>query len=53
MYTPFTEDTLDDYISRPRDCALKTTRKITGDVLVLGAAGKMGLHLCLMLKRCF
>jgi nucleoside-diphosphate-sugar epimerase len=53
MYMPFNENTLNEYISRPRDCALKITRKITGDVFVLGAAGKMGHHLCLMLKRCF
>lgn len=53
MDAPFTEQTLDDYIARPRPCALKVLRDITGDVLVLGAAGKMGFHLCLMLKRCF
>jgi len=53
MHMPFTKDTLDDYISSPRSCAVETARKITGDVLVLGAAGKMGFHLCLMLKRCF
>ena len=53
MPLPFTEDTLDEYISRPRDCALKTAREIKGDVLVLGAAGKMGLHLVLMLRHCF
>lgn len=53
MNTPFTEQTLDDYITRPRPCALKISQGIKGDVLVLGAAGKMGVHLCLMLKRCF
>lgn len=50
---PFTEQTLDDYITRPRLCALKVLQNITGDALVLGAAGKMGFHLCLMLKRSF
>lgn len=53
MDTPFTKHTLDDFITRPRTCALKATQKIKGDVLVLGAAGKMGFHLCAMLKRCF
>lgn len=53
MGIPFTEQTLDDFITRPRSCALHATRGLKGDVLVLGAAGKMGLHLCLMLKRCF
>jgi nucleoside-diphosphate-sugar epimerase len=53
MKTPFTEATLDEFITRPRPCALKAVKKIEGDVLVLGAAGKMGFHLCLMLKRCF
>lgn len=53
MNIPFTKQTLDDYIARPRPCALKVSQTITGDVLVLGAAGKMGFHLCLMLKHCF
>lgn len=53
MNTPFTKQTLDHYISSPRPCALKTTRTLPGDVLVLGAAGKMGFSLCQMLKRCF
>ena len=50
---PFTKQTLDQFISTPRPCALEATREIEGDVLVLGAAGKMGFHLCLMLDRCF
>jgi nucleoside-diphosphate-sugar epimerase len=53
MSLPFTEKTLDDYIASPRACALRVAQELTGDVLVLGAAGKMGFHLCLMLKRCF
>lgn len=47
-----TEQTLNDFISRPHPCALKTVMGIDGDILVLGAAGKMGLHLCLMLRKC-
>lgn len=53
MNAPFTNKNLDDYIARPRPCALNAAKNLEGDVLVLGAAGKMGLHLCLMLKRCF
>ncbi len=53
MKAPFSEATLDDYITRPRQCALAASRNMRGDVLVLGAAGKMGLHLCRMLQRCF
>lgn len=50
---PFSKQTLDYYISTPKSCAQQAARKIRGDVLVLGAAGKMGHHLSLMLKRCF
>ncbi|MCC7300484.1 MAG: NAD(P)-dependent oxidoreductase [Verrucomicrobia bacterium] len=53
MDMPFAKQTLDQYIAQPQPCALKATKGIQGDVLVLGAAGKMGFHLCLMLKRCF
>lgn len=53
MNLPFTKQTLDEFITTPRPCALTAAREMKGDVLVLGAAGKMGFHLCLMLKRCF
>lgn len=53
MEMPFSEATLDDFLSTPRKCALEAVRSLNGDVLVLGAAGKMGLHLCLMLKKAF
>ncbi len=53
MATPFTAATLDDFLSEPRPCALRAVRPLRGDVLVLGAAGKMGLHLCRMLQRAF
>lgn len=52
MKTPFTKETLDDFIATPRPCALDAIRETKGDILVLGAAGKMGFHLSLMLKRC-
>lgn len=53
MNTVFTRKTLDEWITRPQPCALNAMKKIKGDVLVLGAAGKMGFHLCLMLKDGF
>lgn len=53
MPLPFTENTLDQFITHPRPCALEAAKTLRGNVLVLGAAGKMGFHLCLMLKRCF
>jgi nucleoside-diphosphate-sugar epimerase len=39
------------FLSEPDDGVLDTLRATPGDILVLGAGGKMGLHLCLMLRR--
>jgi nucleoside-diphosphate-sugar epimerase len=50
---PFDPSNLHAGIAAPPDCALRACRDLSGDVLVLGAAGKMGLHLCMMLKNCF
>lgn len=44
---------LDLFISEPSELVLKTLRQLRGDVLVLGAGGKMGLHMCMMLRRGF
>lgn len=44
---------LDAFLSEPQEGALRTLAGYDGDVLVLGAGGKMGLHLCLLLKRAF
>src|SRR5690606_11437757 len=41
---------LDRFLSEPQAGALETLRTLEGDVIVLGAGGKMGLHLCLLLK---
>ena len=35
----------------PQEGALQTLKRFPGDILVLGAGGKMGLHLCLMLQK--
>ncbi len=42
---------LDAELSRPTEGALDVLRTIPGDVMVLGAGGKMGPTLCRMLRR--
>jgi nucleoside-diphosphate-sugar epimerase len=42
---------LDDFMSRPTESVMETVAGCEGDIAVLGANGKMGLHLCLMLHR--
>lgn len=51
MPTPKTIEELDDLISRPTAGALSAVEANPGDIAVLGAGGKMGFHLTLMLKR--
>lgn len=46
-------DQLDEALSRPTPGVLETLTKISGDVAVLGAGGKMGPTLCWMLRRAF
>ncbi len=46
-------EALDEFMSRPTQGVLETLKSTVGDVLVLGAGGKMGLHFCLMLQRAF
>src|SRR5690606_10056799 len=43
----------DRFLSEPQEGALNLLRGHEGDVIVLGAGGKMGLHLCLLLRRAF
>ena len=45
------EAQLDELLSEPSTAVLETFRKVSGDVLLLGVAGKMGLTLALMAKR--
>ncbi|MEO6434723.1 MAG: NAD-dependent epimerase/dehydratase family protein [Tepidisphaeraceae bacterium] len=42
---------LDEMLSRPPEYVVETFRKIPGDVLILGVAGKMGPTLARMAKR--
>ncbi len=48
---PNTPVELDDLISTPDEATIETVRKSPGKIAVLGAGGKMGFHLCLMLQR--
>lgn len=45
------ESDLDEALSRPTPGVLKTLRQIPGDVMILGAGGKMGPTLARMLSR--
>jgi nucleoside-diphosphate-sugar epimerase len=38
-------------MSQPSDVVLQAVQQMQGDVAVLGAGGKMGFHLCLMLRN--
>jgi nucleoside-diphosphate-sugar epimerase len=42
---------VDDFLSIPPPEVIATVGRLGGDFMVLGAGGKMGLHLCLMLQK--
>lgn len=42
---------VDDFLSEPPDAVVNAVGRSNGDFMVLGAGGKMGLHLCLMLHK--
>ncbi|MCC5835569.1 MAG: NAD(P)-dependent oxidoreductase [Opitutales bacterium] len=48
---PCTREDIEDFLSTPQEGSLQTLQDFPGDILVLGAGGKMGLHLCLMLQK--
>ena len=48
---PASLDELHELASRPDENVIELARSIDSDVLVLGAGGKMGFHLCRMLQR--
>jgi nucleoside-diphosphate-sugar epimerase len=50
---PTTDAELDEYLSRPPDFVVEALRAVPGDLLVLGAGGKMGLSLATMARRAF
>ncbi|MBD5777927.1 NAD(P)-dependent oxidoreductase [Pelagicoccus sp. NFK12] len=41
---------IDLFLARPDEAVCDALRNLEGDIVVLGAGGKMGLHLCLMLR---
>ncbi len=48
---PATEAELDEWLSRPTPEAIEVLRHLPGDLLVLGAGGKMGPTLAMMGRR--
>ena len=46
-----TVEELEELLSRPTDYVIETMRKLDGDIVVLGVAGKMGPTLARMAKR--
>lgn len=49
---PRNPEELDSLLSEPDEATIESIRKVKGNIAVLGAAGKMGYHLCRMLTRC-
>ncbi len=53
MLSPQSIEELDDRATTPNSRVRDALLRIDGDVLVAGAGGKMGFHLCRMLRRGF
>lgn len=51
MLPPKNESELDELASAPDPGVVRVANSIGGNVVVAGAGGKMGFHLCLMLRR--
>ena len=51
MQTPQTEPELDDLLSTPTESVIEAMRDLDGDMLVLGASGKMGPSLARLARR--
>ena len=49
--TPRTEEELDDRLSEPTAEVIETLRRVAGDIILLGVAGKMGPTLARMARR--
>ena len=47
----WTEEKLDNLLTEPSDALIEDIKKIEGDIMVLGAGGKMGPSLCLLAKK--
>lgn len=48
---PQSIEQLHEYASRPGNAVVELAKSIDSDVIVLGAGGKMGFHLCRMMQR--
>lgn len=48
---PESEECLEELLSRPSNADIEFLRRLKGDVLVLGAGGKMGPSLCVRIRR--
>jgi hypothetical protein len=48
-----TEEQLEELLSRPNAADIEWARRLDGDVMVLGAGGKMGPSLALRARRSF
>jgi len=44
-------EALEEWLSRPTDAAVEVCRRLEGDIILLGAGGKMGLSLARMIRR--
>jgi len=49
----WTEDRLNSLLTTPSNALVADMRRLSGDLLVLGAGGKMGPSLCVLAKRAF
>ena len=47
----WTEEKLDALLAEPSDALVEDVKKIDGDIMVLGAGGKMGPTLCILAKN--
>ena len=47
----WTEQLLDQMLTTPSDALVDDIKKIDGDIMVLGAGGKMGPTLCILAKN--
>jgi nucleoside-diphosphate-sugar epimerase len=48
---PCTPENVDDFLSEPNARVIDTLSRVKGPVVILGAGGKMGLHLTLMVRK--
>lgn len=51
MRQKWTEERLNTYLATPSDALVDDMKKIKGDIMVLGAGGKMGPTLCVLAKN--